>query len=83
MGTSTGGTIGQLMALERQSLGDLSPEKRASLLEQLSQIENSVIALRMPGSHADQLYVLREHLQFVRQNLTRSGRSAGELVSST
>jgi TRAP transporter TAXI family solute receptor len=74
---------GQLMALERQSLGDLSPEKRASLLEQLSQIENSVIALRMPGSHADQLYVLREHLQFVRQNLTRSGRSAGELVSST
>jgi hypothetical protein len=27
--------------------------------------------------------VLREHLQFVRQNLTRSGRSAGELVSST
>jgi TRAP-type uncharacterized transport system substrate-binding protein len=73
---------GQLMALERQSLGDLSPERRALLLEQLSQIEMSVIALRMPGSHADQLYVLREHLQFVRENLARSSRGAGELPSS-
>jgi TRAP transporter TAXI family solute receptor len=70
---------GQLMALERQSLGDLSAEKRALLLEQLAHIERSVIALRMPGSHADQLYVLRQHLQFVRDNLARSIPAAANL----
>jgi TRAP-type uncharacterized transport system substrate-binding protein len=72
---------GQLMALERQSLAELSPEHRASLLEQLEQIEKSVIALRMPGSHADQLYVLRQHMQWVRENLGRTrATSAGQLA---
>jgi TRAP-type uncharacterized transport system substrate-binding protein len=62
----------QLMALERQSLGDLSPEQRARLIERLGQIEKAVISLKIPGSHAEHLYVLREHMQFVRENLTRS-----------
>jgi hypothetical protein len=61
----------QLMALERSSLGDLSAHQRAVLIERLAQIEKSVIALRMPGSHAEPLYVLREHIQFVRENLAR------------
>jgi TRAP-type uncharacterized transport system substrate-binding protein len=61
----------QLMALERSSLGDLSAQQRALLMERLAQIEKSVIALRMPGSHAEPLYVLREHIQFVRENLAR------------
>jgi hypothetical protein len=59
------------MALERSSLGDLSAQQRALLMERLAQIEKSVIALRMPGSHAEPLYVLREHIQFVRENLAR------------
>jgi hypothetical protein len=25
----------------------------------------------IPGSHADQLYLLREHIEFVRENLAR------------
>jgi TRAP-type uncharacterized transport system substrate-binding protein len=62
----------QLMALERHSLEDVSPEQRAILLDRLAQIEKSVIALKMPGSHAEALYVLREHIQFVRENLIRS-----------
>jgi hypothetical protein len=62
----------QLMALERHSLEDVSPEQRAILLDRLAQIEKSVIALKMPGSHAEALYVLREHIQFVRENLVRS-----------
>jgi TRAP transporter TAXI family solute receptor len=74
---------GQLMAVERQSLGDLTPQKRAALLEQLAHIEKSVIALRMPGSHADQLYVLRQHMQFVRENLARASPTAGEPTSTT
>ena len=62
----------QLMALERHSLEEVSAEQRAILLDQLAQIEKSVIALKMPGSHAEPLYVLREHIQFVRENLVRS-----------
>jgi TRAP-type uncharacterized transport system substrate-binding protein len=61
----------QLMALERSSLVDLSAQQRAALLDRLAQIEKSVIALKMPGSHAEPLYVLREHMQFVRENLAR------------
>jgi TRAP-type uncharacterized transport system substrate-binding protein len=71
----------QLMALERQSLGDLSPEKRSALIDRVAQIEKSVIAVKMPGSHAEQLYVLREHLQFVRENLARSPPQLAEAQS--
>lgn len=62
---------GELMAVEREALGALSEERRAVLLERLAQIERSVISHRMPGSHAEQLYVLREHIHFVRENLAR------------
>jgi TRAP-type uncharacterized transport system substrate-binding protein len=62
----------QLMALERHSLEDVSSEERAILLDQLAQIEKSAIGLKLPGSHAEPLYVLREHIQFVRENLVRS-----------
>jgi hypothetical protein len=68
----------QLMALERHSLGVLSSEQRAALMERLAQIEQSVIALKMPGSHAEPLYVLREHIQFVRENLARSPQKIEE-----
>jgi hypothetical protein len=27
----------------------------------------------MPGSHAEQLYQLRQHIEFVREGLSRSG----------
>jgi len=62
---------GELMALEREALGELSAERRAQLLERLNEIERTAIARRMPGSHAEQLYVLREHIKFVRENLAR------------
>lgn len=68
----------QLMALERHSLGVLSSEQRAALMDRLAQIEQSVIALKMPGSHAEPLYVLREHIQFVRENLARSPQKIEE-----
>ena len=57
------------MELERQTLGTLSDERRAALLEQLEAIEMSVISRRMPGSHAEQVYILREHIDFVRNRL--------------
>jgi TRAP-type uncharacterized transport system substrate-binding protein len=64
---------GELMALEREALTDLSEERRTVLLHRLDQIERSTIARRMPGSHAEQVYALREHIGFVRENLARSG----------
>ena len=63
---------GELMALERESLGTLSPERRAQLLERLEEIERTAILRKIPGSHAEQLYLLREHIGFVRANLARS-----------
>lgn len=60
---------GELMELERETLGPLSDERRAELLERLEGIEKSVISRKMPGSHAEQVYVLREHIDFVRKKL--------------
>ncbi len=64
---------GELMALERESLERLTPERRTALLERLDEIERSVILRKIPGSHAEQIFQLREHIRFVRRNLTRSG----------
>ncbi len=57
------------MELERQTLGSLSEQRRTEILERLAAIENSVISRKMPGSHAEQVYVLREHIDFVRKKL--------------
>jgi TRAP-type uncharacterized transport system substrate-binding protein len=67
---------GELMALERETLGKPSEERRAELLDRLDEIENSVITSKVPGSHADQLYILREHIGFVRAKLSRAAASA-------
>ncbi len=63
---------GELMALERESLGPLTEQRRAALLERLHGIERAVILRKMPGSHAEQIYQLREHIQFVRKNLAQA-----------
>ena len=69
---------GELMALERESLGNLTPERRAALLERLQELERSAILRKIPGSHAEQLYQLREHIRFVHRNLARSPARAGQ-----
>jgi TRAP-type uncharacterized transport system substrate-binding protein len=61
---------GELMELERQTLGTLTQERRKELLDRLAAIEQSVISRKMPGSHAEQVYILREHIDFVRKKLT-------------
>ena len=62
---------GELMALEREALGEPTSERREALLERLEEIERSVILRKIPGSHAEQLYQLREHMEFVRKTLGR------------
>jgi len=71
------------MAVERESLGTLTDERRAALLDRLRSIERAVIARKMPGAHAEQLYVLREHIAFVRESLARSALPSAAGTSST
>jgi hypothetical protein len=72
---------GELMAVERESLGVLSQERRAELLDRLSEIEKSVITRKIPGSHAEQVYLLRQHIGFVRKNLASSAAPDGPVVA--
>lgn len=63
---------GALIAIERSALSEHSATERASLIERLDAIEESVNGLKMPLAYADQFYVLREHIGFVRQRLTQA-----------
>ncbi|MFT4047996.1 MAG: TAXI family TRAP transporter solute-binding subunit [Solimonas sp.] len=64
---------GELMALERAVLEPMTPEQRTAIVEQLDRIEQAVVGTRMPGAFADQAYILRRHIRFVRGRLTSSG----------
>jgi hypothetical protein len=68
---------GELMALERAALSNPAPELRAQLQHRLDAIERTVIALKMPRSFAEQLYVLRQHIEFVRGQLVHGGTPHG------
>ncbi len=68
---------GELMALERVAFGQTTPEQRAELLKRLDQIERRIITGKTPASVADQLYVLRQHIQFVRNQIAQSAAAPG------
>jgi TRAP-type uncharacterized transport system substrate-binding protein len=63
---------GSLIAIERSALSEHSAAERVSLIERLDAIEEAVNGLKMPLAYADQFYVLREHIGFVRQRLTQT-----------
>jgi hypothetical protein len=48
----------------------------------LDKIEESVNGLKMPLAYADQFYVLREHIGFVRARLTRDSDAAAAREAS-
>jgi len=60
---------GQLLALERGALSDAAEAEPRALLARLDDIEKAVNRIKVPVAFADQLYVLREHINFVRQRL--------------
>jgi hypothetical protein len=62
---------GELMALERVAFEKTTAEQRTDLLQRLDDIEKRVITVKLPGSFADQVYVLRQHIQFVRNQILR------------
>jgi len=66
---------GELMALERVALAASTPEQKGELLIRLDDFEKAVIKTKISGSFADQLYVLREHINLVRKRLTEGAPS--------
>lgn len=57
---------GILITLERSLLGEPTPDERAELLRRLDEIEAEVNKMKMPLAYAEQFYVLRDHIAFVR-----------------
>jgi ABC-type amino acid transport substrate-binding protein len=64
---------GALLAIERDVRADPGSRKTEELLDRLGKIEQAVGAIRVPLAFADQLYVLREHIGFVRARLEKNG----------
>lgn len=61
---------GEVMALERAALSPLTVDQKAALIERLIEIERSIIGAKMPEAYADQIYILRRHIKFVRERLS-------------
>jgi len=61
-----------LLTLERDILSNKAPEKQEELFRRLSHIEQIVNKLKMPASFAEQFYILRGHIGFVRKQLINS-----------
>ena len=59
------------MALERLTLRATTDAERERLRHRLEEIDNAVINLKIPAAFADQVYVLREHIRFVREWLAK------------
>jgi len=60
----------ELMALERMAFGETTATQRADLLKRLDEIERRIVTDKLPASAAEQLYVLRQHIQFVRSRIS-------------
>jgi hypothetical protein len=71
---------GALLALERD-VRVHSAEDREELLKRLAEVEQGVSRIKVPLSFAGELYVLREHVNFVRQRLIlpQDSHSASEI----
>ncbi len=62
-----------LMAVERDLLRPNEAVNRGDLTTRLAQIEEAVNKMKVPASFADQFYVLRQNILFVRSRLLKPG----------
>ena len=60
---------GDLIALERSARDNATPQERDKLLKRLDDVEIAVNKIKTPLAYADEFYVLREHIGFVRARL--------------
>jgi hypothetical protein len=65
----------ELLALERDMMGDDAPEKREALLVRIGRIETEFNKMKVPAWFADQFYVLRGHIIFVHEQLKNGART--------
>ena len=63
-----------LLILEEGLVAQITPEKRAELMERLNEIEETVNNLKVPASFADQLFTLRSYMGMVRERLLRGAK---------
>ncbi len=61
-----------LLVLEQDLILHRAPAEREELFARIDEIEEEVNKMKVPASFADQFYVLRGHIGFVRERLTRS-----------
>ncbi|WP_250474548.1 TAXI family TRAP transporter solute-binding subunit [Caballeronia sp. GAFFF1] len=71
---------GALIALERGAMHLSSDDERRALLVELDDIEASLDTLKLPLAYTDALYVLREHIGFVRSRLSTQGKRDRQVV---
>lgn len=64
---------GALIEIERNAFSDNPNIENEKLQERLNQIEQAVNKMKMPLAFADQFYVLRQHIDFVREQLVSNG----------
>lgn len=67
-----------LMVLEKNMGLSTETGRDEELLRQLEQIENAVNKMKVPVSFAEQFYVLRGHIDFVRSRLMNNKAEVGE-----
>lgn len=58
---------GLLISIERTLLAQQTAEERTATLQRLDEIEAGVNGMKIPLAYADQFYVLRDHIRFVRE----------------
>lgn len=64
---------GEIAGVERQMLrADLNDARRDELLAKLDTIEKAIVSRKLPGSHAEQVYILRRHIDMVRKKLAHA-----------
>lgn len=60
----------ELLVLEQDMVAHATPESQKELPGRLYEIERAVNRMKVPASFANQFYVLRQHISFVRDRLT-------------
>ena len=67
-----------LLAIERDLIFHAAPETRKELLGRLDHVEEEVNKMKLPASYADQFYVLRGNIDFVRSRVLEVSSSRPE-----
>jgi ABC-type amino acid transport substrate-binding protein len=71
---------GALIAVERSAMRLKNEEERRALMVELDYIEESLDTLKLPLAYTDALYVLREHVRFVRSRLSEAAHHAARII---